>query len=61
MYARRFCPKPEALTPPMDGSSNLRLLIGQDIGVTSIQDGHGRASEEFTAGSAKLDLDGSNG
>jgi len=37
-------------------TSNLRGLSGQDIGVTSINDGEGTASEEFTASSAQLDL-----
>lgn len=35
---------------------NLSLLVAEDIGVTSIDDGHGGASEQFTAGSTQLDL-----
>ena len=35
----------------------LRLLVGQDITVTSIQDGEGGSPEEFTAGSSEFNLD----
>lgn len=35
---------------------NLSLLVAKDIGVTSIQDSHGGASEQFTAGGTKFDL-----
>jgi hypothetical protein len=34
----------------------LRLLVGENIGVTSIQDSHGAAAEEFPASSAELNL-----
>lgn len=33
-------------------------LVGKDIGVTSVEDGHGTAAEELTAGSAELNLQG---
>lgn len=39
----------------MNTMSNL-LLVGQDVRVTGIQDGHGRAAEELSAGSAELNL-----
>lgn len=39
-------------------ASSLRLLVAQDIGITSIQDGKGGASEELSARSAELDLSG---
>lgn len=29
---------------------------GQDVGVTSIQDGHGRAAEELSTGSSEFNL-----
>ena len=32
------------------------LLTGQDVGVTGIQDGHGGAAEELTAGGTELNL-----
>lgn len=32
------------------------LLVGKDIGITGVKDGHGTAAEELTAGSAKLNL-----
>lgn len=31
-------------------------LLAQDIGVTSVEDGHGGAAEELTAGGTKLNL-----
>lgn len=34
----------------------LSSLSGQDIGITSIQDGHGRASEELSASSTQFNL-----
>jgi hypothetical protein len=34
----------------------LRLLVAEDVAVTSIKDGHGRAPEELAAGSSKLNL-----
>jgi hypothetical protein len=34
----------------------LSLLVAQDIGVTSVDDGHGRAAEELSACSAQFDL-----
>lgn len=34
----------------------LSLLVAQDVAVTSIQDGHGRAAEELTACHAKIYL-----
>jgi len=34
----------------------LSLLVGKDIRVTSIEDGHGGAAEELAAGGTKLDL-----
>jgi len=38
--------------------ANLGLLVGKDIGVTSVEDGHGAATEELTAGGTELDLYG---
>jgi len=38
------------------GIDRLSLLVGQDVGVTGIEDSHGAAAEELTAGSAELDL-----
>lgn len=40
---------------------SLRLLVGKDIGVTGVEDGHGAAAEELTASSAELNLCGENG
>lgn len=34
----------------------LSLLVAEDIGVTSIEDGHGGATEELTAGGTELNL-----
>lgn len=31
-------------------------VLGQDVGVTGIEDGHGGAAEELTAGGTELDL-----
>lgn len=31
-------------------------LVGQDVGVTGIEDDHGSAAEETTAGSSHLDV-----
>jgi hypothetical protein len=31
-------------------------LSGEDVGVTSVQDSHGRAAEELTASGAQFDL-----
>lgn len=31
-------------------------LTGEDVGVTSIKDGHGGATEELTAGGTELNL-----
>jgi hypothetical protein len=37
--------------------SPLRSRVGaEDVGVTSVKDGHGRAPEELTTGGTKLDL-----
>lgn len=36
----------------------LLLLLAEDIGVTSVEDGKGTAAEELTASSAKLNLIG---
>lgn len=47
---RRFFMK--SCTP----SGRLSLLVAEDIGVTSVEDGHGRAAEELTASSAELNL-----
>jgi hypothetical protein len=33
-------------------------LTAEDVGVTGIEDSHGRAAEELTAGSAELNLYG---
>lgn len=37
--------------------ARLGLLVGEDIGVTGIKDGHGAAAEQLTAGSAQLNLE----
>lgn len=37
-------------------TSSLSLLVAEDVGVTGIQDGHGAAAEELTAGGTELDL-----
>jgi hypothetical protein len=37
-------------------SNTLLSLLAEDVGVTSVEDGHGGASEEFSAGSTQLDL-----
>jgi hypothetical protein len=36
--------------------SNLGLLVGKNVGVTSVKDGHGAAAEELTAGGTELNL-----
>lgn len=41
---------------PIVASWHLGRLSTQDIGVTGVEDGDGRASEEFTAGGSQLDL-----
>jgi hypothetical protein len=41
--------------------SRLSLLLAEDVAVTSVQDGHGRAAEELSAGGTKLDLEGAKG
>lgn len=53
-----FYPGQKSLTPSevRKRLSNLRLLVGKDIGVTGIQDGHGAAAEELTASGTELDL-----
>lgn len=33
-----------------------RLLVSEDVGVTSVEDGHGGAAEELTAGGTELNL-----
>lgn len=35
---------------------HLSLLVAEDIGVTGIEDSHGRAAEELTAGGTELNL-----
>lgn len=35
---------------------HLSLLVAEDVGVTSVENGHGGASEELTAGGTELDL-----
>lgn len=35
---------------------HLSLLVGEDIGVTSVEDGHGGATVELTAGGTELNL-----
>lgn len=35
----------------------LSLLVGQDVGITGIENSHGSAAEELTAGSAEFDLE----
>lgn len=51
---------PESVTQDVDITRLgffLHLLdTGQNVGVTSVQDGHGRAAEELTAGSTELNL-----
>lgn len=51
-----WCPR----TPLNACFSSLRNrlggLVGEDIRVTSVEDGHGAAAEELTAGSAELNL-----
>ena len=42
---------------PVARSPRLSGLVAEDVGVTGIQDGHGAATEELSAGSAELDLD----
>lgn len=37
-------------------ADRLSSLVAKDIGVTSVEDGHGGAAEELTAGSAELNL-----
>jgi len=44
-----------------DPSSSIKALFdlsvgGEDVGVTLVEDGHGRASEELTTGSTKLNV-----
>lgn len=34
----------------------LGLLVAEDIGVTSVEDGQGAAAEQLTTGSTELDL-----
>ena len=41
---------------PSSQSRHLGGVGAQDVGVTGIEDGHGRAAEELTAGGAKLNL-----
>ena len=36
--------------------NRLSSLVGQDVGVTSVEDGHGAAAEELTAGGTELNL-----
>jgi hypothetical protein len=36
----------------------IHLLAAEDVGVTSIQDGHGAAAEELTASGTELNLYG---
>lgn len=36
--------------------ANLCLLVAEDVGVTSVQNGHGGAAEELATGSAQLNL-----
>ena len=38
------------------GRTHLCGLGGEDVGVTGVDDGHGRATEELTAGGTELDL-----
>lgn len=40
----------------MPSASSLCLLVAQDVRVASVQDGKGGATEELSAGSAKLNL-----
>jgi hypothetical protein len=35
---------------------HLSLLVAEDVGVTSVENGHGGASEELTAGGTELDV-----
>jgi hypothetical protein len=47
------------LTPKKNHSLSARhlsLLVAEDVGVTSVEDSHGGASEELTAGGTELDL-----
>jgi hypothetical protein len=50
---RREC----LLVSPTHSPPATRLLgASEDVGVTGIQDGHSRATEELTAGGTQLDL-----
>jgi len=39
---------------------DLSLLVAEDVGVTSVKDGHGGAAEELSAGDTELNLQGQN-
>jgi hypothetical protein len=54
-----FCPMTPSTPKNAYFKRHLGLLVGQDIGVTSVENSEGRAAEELTAGSAKLNLCGS--
>jgi hypothetical protein len=49
----RYCVVPQYHPNPL---SPLRGLAGQDIRVTSVQHSHGRAAEQLTTSSSKLNL-----
>lgn len=42
--------------PSRRSSTTLGSLLAEDVGVTSVEDGHGGAAEELSAGSTQLDL-----
>ena len=44
--------------PPFINPPNLSSGSAQDIGISSLEDAHDGATEEFTAGSTKLNLNG---
>jgi hypothetical protein len=49
-----FYPKRHEMHSPLAGC--LSLLVAEDIGVTSVEDGHGGATEELTASGTELNL-----
>jgi hypothetical protein len=50
------------LVIPIKRSSNQLLsLLAEDVRVTSVEDGHGGASEKLSASSTELDLSGAKG
>lgn len=59
-FSHRHCPtgRRDACHPSRSSSNTLGSLLAEDVGVTSVEDGHGGASEELSAGSTQLDLSG---